>query len=68
MGVVGQAMAVFGALSFLGLLVPLALVVGTWSRPFADPDLLVCGQGSLQLTLPPGWEGNASFVLTAWGK
>uniref|UniRef100_A0A8C3Q1S2 Zona pellucida sperm-binding protein 4 n=1 Tax=Chrysolophus pictus TaxID=9089 RepID=A0A8C3Q1S2_CHRPC len=66
MGVVGQAMAVFGALSFLGLLVPLALVVGTWSRPFADPDLLVCGQESLQLTLPPGWEGNASFVLTAW--
>lgn len=68
MGVVGQAMAVFGALSLLGLLGPLALVVGTWSRPFVDPDLLVCGQESLQLTLPPGWEGNASYVLTAWGK
>jgi len=68
MGVVGQAMAVFGAVFFLGLLGPFALVVGTWSRPFADPGLLACGQGSLQLTLPSGWEGNASFVLTAWGK
>ncbi|NP_990210.1 zona pellucida sperm-binding protein 4 [Gallus gallus] len=66
MGVVGQAMAVFGAVFFLGLLGPFALVVGTWSRPFADPGLLACGQGSLQLTLPSGWEGNASFVLTAW--
>lgn len=53
MGVVGQAMAVFGAVFFLGLLGPFALVVGTWSRPFADPGLLACGQGSLQLSLPP---------------
>uniref|UniRef100_A0A8C3MCI8 Zona pellucida sperm-binding protein 4 n=1 Tax=Geospiza parvula TaxID=87175 RepID=A0A8C3MCI8_GEOPR len=29
--------------------------------------MLTCGQKSLQLTLPQGWEGNASFVLTIWG-
>ncbi|KAM9379766.1 zona pellucida sperm-binding protein 4 [Phaethornis superciliosus] len=33
---------------------------------FPDLTLLVCGQERLQLTLPPGWEGNTSFVLTAW--
>uniref|UniRef100_A0A8C0BW23 Zona pellucida glycoprotein 4 n=1 Tax=Buteo japonicus TaxID=224669 RepID=A0A8C0BW23_9AVES len=33
---------------------------------FSDPTLLACGQESLQLTLPPGWEGNGSFVLTTW--
>lgn len=68
MGVVGQAMAVFGAVFFLGSLGSLALVAGTWSRPFADPGLLACGQGSLQLSLPPGWEGNAFFVRAAWVK
>ncbi|NXL96011.1 ZP4 protein, partial [Alectura lathami] len=62
MGVVEQARAVL----FWGLLGPLALVMGAWSTFFADPSLLACGQGSLQLSFPPGWEGNASFVLTAW--
>ncbi|XP_072196537.1 zona pellucida sperm-binding protein 4-like [Excalfactoria chinensis] len=66
MGVVGQSLAVFGAMFFWGLLGPLVLFAGTWSSPFADPGLLACGQGSLQLTFPPGWEGNVSFVLTAW--
>ncbi|KAM8806449.1 zona pellucida sperm-binding protein 4-like [Eudromia elegans] len=28
--------------------------------------MLACGQGGLQLTLPPGWEENSSLVLTAW--
>ncbi|KAM4896999.1 zona pellucida sperm-binding protein 4 [Sylvia borin] len=48
---------------FLG---PLTLVLGTHVNVFSDPTLLTCGQNSLQLTLPPGWEGNASFVLTTW--
>lgn len=35
---------------------------------FSDPTLLTCGQKSFQVTLPPGSEGNASFVLTTWGE
>ncbi|XP_035186708.1 zona pellucida sperm-binding protein 4 [Oxyura jamaicensis] len=66
MGVVGQARPVSGALLFWGLLGPFALVVGARDSFFADPSLLACGQDSLQLTLPLGWEGNVSFVLTAW--
>ncbi|NXI66951.1 ZP4 protein, partial [Anseranas semipalmata] len=66
MGVVGQARTVFGAVLFWGLVGPLVWVVGTQGSFFADPTLLACGRESLQLTIPSGWEGNASFVLTAW--
>uniref|UniRef100_A0A8B9BRP0 Zona pellucida sperm-binding protein 4 n=1 Tax=Anser brachyrhynchus TaxID=132585 RepID=A0A8B9BRP0_9AVES len=66
MDVVGQARPVSGALLFWGLLGPFTLVVGVQGSFFADPSMLACGQDSLQLTLSPGWEGNVSFVLTAW--
>ncbi|XP_050754986.1 zona pellucida sperm-binding protein 4 [Gymnogyps californianus] len=66
MGVAGQSRTVFGAMLFWGFLGPLAFVVGAQGSVFSDPTLLACGQESLQLTLPPGWEGNASFVLTTW--
>lgn len=68
MGVVGQSRAASGAMLFWVFLGPLALVMGAHVSVFSDPTLLACGQESLQLTLPPGWEGNASFVLTTWGK
>ncbi|NXU56198.1 ZP4 protein, partial [Turnix velox] len=64
MGAVGQP--VFGAVLFWKILGPLALLVGAEGSVFLDPTLLVCGQENLQLTLPPGWERNASFVLTTW--
>ncbi|NXT95661.1 ZP4 protein, partial [Anhinga rufa] len=66
MGVAGQFRTVLGAMLFWGFLGPLALVVGAQGSVFSDPTLLACGQESLQLTLPPRWEGNASFVLTTW--
>ncbi|XP_023785274.1 zona pellucida sperm-binding protein 4 [Cyanistes caeruleus] len=66
MGVVGQSRAASGAMLFWVFLCPLALVLGAHVSVFSDPTLLTCGQKSLQLTLPPGWEGNASFVLTTW--
>ncbi|XP_074687733.1 zona pellucida sperm-binding protein 4-like [Strix aluco] len=66
MGVTGQSRTVFGAVLFWGFLNPLVLVVGAQGSAFYDPALLACGQESLQLTLLPGWEGNSSFVLTAW--
>ncbi|NWV53320.1 ZP4 protein, partial [Daphoenositta chrysoptera] len=66
MGVVGQSRAVSGAMLFWVFLSPLALVMGAHVSVFSDPILLTCGQESLQLTLPPDWEGNASFVLTTW--
>ncbi|NXH92766.1 ZP4 protein, partial [Edolisoma coerulescens] len=66
MGVVGYFRAASGAMLFWVFLGPLALVLGTHVSVFSDPILLSCGQESLQLTLPPGWEGNASFVLTTW--
>ncbi|XP_074447863.1 zona pellucida sperm-binding protein 4-like isoform X3 [Larus michahellis] len=66
MGVAGQSRAAFGAVLFWGFLGPLVWVVGAQGSVFSDPTLLVCGQESLQFTLPPGWEGNASFVLTTW--
>ncbi|NWI83737.1 ZP4 protein, partial [Dryoscopus gambensis] len=66
MGVVGSFRAVSGAMLFWVFLGPLALVLGAHVSVFSDPTLLICGQESLQLTLPPGWEGNASFVLTTW--
>ncbi|NXQ92774.1 ZP4 protein, partial [Sagittarius serpentarius] len=66
MGVVGQPGVAFGAMLFWGFLGPLAFVVRTQGNVFSDPTLLACGQESLQLTLPAGWEGNASFVLTTW--
>jgi len=68
MGAMGQSRTTFGAVLFWGFLGPLALVVGAQGSVFSDPTLLACGRESLQLTLPPGREGNASFVLTAWGK
>ncbi|NXS43087.1 ZP4 protein, partial [Balaeniceps rex] len=66
MAVAGWSRTVFSAMLFWGFLGPLALVVGAQGSGFFDPTLLACGQGSLELTLPPGWEGNASFVLTTW--
>ncbi|KAK2543100.1 zona pellucida sperm-binding protein 4, partial [Columba livia] len=66
MGVAGWSRAAYGAVLFWGFLGPLALVVGAQGSVFSDPTLLACSQESLQLTLPPSWEGNASFVLTAW--
>ncbi|XP_009999116.1 PREDICTED: zona pellucida sperm-binding protein 4-like [Chaetura pelagica] len=58
-----QLRTAFGAVISWGFF---ALVVGAQGSIFSDPRLLVCGQESLQLTLPPGWEGNASFVLITW--
>ncbi|NXW39818.1 ZP4 protein, partial [Nyctiprogne leucopyga] len=66
MGVAEQSRTAFGAMLFCGFLGPLALVVGAQGSVFSDLILLVCDQESLQLTLPPGWEGNASFVLSTW--
>ncbi|NWW57152.1 ZP4 protein, partial [Ifrita kowaldi] len=66
MGVVGQSRAASGAMLFWVFLAALTLVMGAHVSVFSDPTLLTCGQESLQLTLPPGWEGNASFVLTTW--
>ncbi|NWZ66135.1 ZP4 protein, partial [Acrocephalus arundinaceus] len=66
MGIVGQSRAASGVMLFWVLLGPLTLAVGAHVSVFSDPTLLICGQKSLQLTLPPGWEGNASFVLTTW--
>ncbi|NXD19684.1 ZP4 protein, partial [Spelaeornis formosus] len=66
MGIVGQSRAASGAMLFWVFLSPLTLVLGAHVSVFSDPTLLTCGQKSLQLTLPPGWEGNASFVLTTW--
>ncbi|NXW18956.1 ZP4 protein, partial [Circaetus pectoralis] len=66
MGVAGQPRATFGAMLFWEFLGLLAFVVGAQGSVFSDPTLLACGQESLQLTLPPGWEGNASFVFTTW--
>lgn len=68
MGVVGHSRAVSGVMFFWVFLGSLTLVLGTHVSVFSDPTLLTCGQNSLQLTLPPGWEGNASFVLTTWGE
>ncbi|NWZ94724.1 ZP4 protein, partial [Nesospiza acunhae] len=68
MGVVGCSWAASGAMLFWVFLGPLALVLGAPISIFSDPTMLTCGQKSLQLTLPPGWEGNASFVLTTWGE
>ncbi|NXA10910.1 ZP4 protein, partial [Sapayoa aenigma] len=66
MSVVGRSGAALGAMLFWVFLSPLALVVGAPGSVFSDPSLLTCGQESLQLTLPLGWEGNASFLLTTW--
>ncbi|KAL9847369.1 LOW QUALITY PROTEIN: zona pellucida sperm-binding protein 4-like [Geothlypis trichas] len=66
MVVVGWSWAASGAMLFWVFLGPLALVLGAPIDVFSDPTLLTCGQKSLQLTLPQGWEGNASFVLTTW--
>ncbi|NWT56429.1 ZP4 protein, partial [Erythrocercus mccallii] len=66
MSVVGQSRAASGAMLSWVFFGPLTLVLGTHVSVFSDPTLLTCGQKSLQLTLPPGWEGNASFVLTTW--
>ncbi|NXB76789.1 ZP4 protein, partial [Donacobius atricapilla] len=66
MGVVGQFRAVSGAMLCWVFLGPLTLVLGAYVSVFSDPTLLTCGQKGLQLTLPPGWEENASFVLTTW--
>lgn len=68
MGVAGKSRAAYGAVLFWWFLGPLALVVGAQGSVLSDATLLACGQESLQLTLPPSWEGNASFVLTTWGE
>ncbi|NWV13826.1 ZP4 protein, partial [Ptilonorhynchus violaceus] len=66
MGVVGQSRAALGPMLFWVFLGPLALVVGAHGSVFSDPTLLTCSQESLQFTLPPAWEGNASFVMITW--
>ncbi|NWI52518.1 ZP4 protein, partial [Calyptomena viridis] len=66
MGVIGQSGAALGAMLFWVFLSPLALAVGIHGSVFSDPTLLTCGQENFQLTLPLGWEGNASFLLTTW--
>ncbi|NXY22099.1 ZP4 protein, partial [Atrichornis clamosus] len=66
MGVVEHFRAALGAMFFWVFLGPLALVLGARVSGFFDPTLLACGQESLQITLPLGWEGNTSFVLTTW--
>ncbi|NXS88524.1 ZP4 protein, partial [Erpornis zantholeuca] len=66
MGIVGHFRAASGAMVFCVLLGPLALVLEAHVSVFSDPILLTCGQEALQLTLPPGWEGNASFRLSTW--
>ncbi|XP_027645283.2 zona pellucida sperm-binding protein 4 [Falco peregrinus] len=68
MGVAGQSRTACRAMLFWGFLVSLAFVVGFQDGVFSDSILLACGQDSLQLTLPSGWEGNASFMLVAWDK
>lgn len=68
MGAAGQSRAASGVMLFWVFLGPLALILGAHVSVFSDPTLLTCGQKSLQLTLPPGWERNASFVLTTWGE
>ncbi|NXD75521.1 ZP4 protein, partial [Halcyon senegalensis] len=66
MGVAGQFRTAFGTMLFWGFLGPLAFVVGAQGSVFSNSTLLDCGQESLQLTLPPGLEGNSSFLLTIW--
>ncbi|KFW10978.1 Zona pellucida sperm-binding protein 4, partial [Eurypyga helias] len=66
MGFVGQSWAEFWAMLFWGFLGPLALFMGTQGSVFSNSTLVTCGQKSLQLTLPPDWDGNVSFVLTIW--
>ncbi|NWW35415.1 ZP4 protein, partial [Panurus biarmicus] len=66
MDIVGQSRPTSGAMLFWVFLGPLTLVLGAHVSVFSDPTLLTCGQKGLQLTLPPGWEGNSSFVLTTW--
>ncbi|NWR61131.1 ZP4 protein, partial [Bucorvus abyssinicus] len=66
MSVTGQSRTVFGAILFWVFLGPVTFVGWVQGSVFSDPTLLTCGQESLQLTLPPGWEENASFVLTTW--
>ena len=39
MGVVGQSLAVFGAVFFWGLFGPLVLFAGSWSSTLADPGM-----------------------------
>ncbi|NWW08887.1 ZP4 protein, partial [Oreocharis arfaki] len=66
MSIVEHFRAASGAMLFCVFLGSLALVLGAHVSVFSDTILLTCGQESLQLTLPPGWEGNASFMLTTW--
>ncbi|KFP87768.1 Zona pellucida sperm-binding protein 4, partial [Apaloderma vittatum] len=66
MRIAGQSRTAFGAMLFWSFLGLLAFVLGAQSSGFSDHTLLACGQESLHLTLPPGWEGNDSFVLTTW--
>ncbi|NXI46576.1 ZP4 protein, partial [Galbula dea] len=66
MAVTGQFRAAFRSMLFWVFLGPFAFVVGAQGSFFSDPALLDCGQESLQLTLPPGWEGNDFFVLATW--
>ncbi|KFZ63696.1 Zona pellucida sperm-binding protein 4, partial [Podiceps cristatus] len=66
MGVAGWFRTAFRAMLFWGFLGPLALVVGHQGSVFSNLTLLACGPESLQITLLPDWEGNASFVLTTW--
>ncbi|NWI93119.1 ZP4 protein, partial [Pitta sordida] len=66
MCVVGQSGVALGAMIVWVFLAPLDLVVGAQGNVFSDSTQLTCGQESLQLTLPLGWERNASFLLMTW--
>ncbi|NXI51971.1 ZP4 protein, partial [Chloroceryle aenea] len=66
MGVAGWFRTAVGTMLFWVFFGPLAFVVGVQGGVFSNSTLLDCGQESLQLTLPPGWEANASFVLIIW--
>ncbi|NXY83317.1 ZP4 protein, partial [Alcedo cyanopectus] len=66
MGIAEQFRTAFGIMLCWGFLGPVAFVLGAQSSAFSNSTLLNCGQESLQLTLPPGWEGNASLVLITW--
>ncbi|XP_067401211.1 zona pellucida sperm-binding protein 4-like isoform X2 [Emydura macquarii macquarii] len=43
-----------------------SLALGTWTGFSEDPSFLVCGQKSLQFTLPPNKSGRMSLELSAW--
>uniref|UniRef100_A0A8C8S251 Zona pellucida sperm-binding protein 4 n=1 Tax=Pelusios castaneus TaxID=367368 RepID=A0A8C8S251_9SAUR len=64
MGGVVQSWCIWQAVFFSVLCYP--LVLGAWNDFSEDPSFLVCGQKSLQFTLPPNKNGRMSLELSAW--